>query len=248
MSAEWCERAARISADWFDAVCRGHGRVTGRVADLWLCSDPPRLFPNAVTLSPEPGVQHAAIADLLALPGSSGFSIKDSFNTLDLGRLGLHVQVEAQWLRLPKAAKLAKTARDVRWERVAAPEVLAEWERAREAAQGGETPAAPAAGEPVSERFFAPTLLEDGRHIFLAGYREGRIVAGAVVSRSDGAMGLSNLFAGEADATALRGSCVATVQDLADGLPVVGYERGDALLDLVAMGFSPTGSLRIWGR
>ena len=43
-----------------------------------------------------------------------------------------------------------------------------------------------------------------------------------------------------------RGGMMAAVQDVYPGLPLVGYERGDDLTAMTALGFRPTGALRVW--
>jgi hypothetical protein len=80
-------------------------------------------------------------------------------------------------------------AGDDLWARVNDPAELARWE----AAWAGPDDA----GAP---RVFLPSLLDDSDIAFVAAYRDGQIVAGAIANRNDDVVGLSNLFAPEAEA------------------------------------------------
>jgi len=89
---------ARNNALWCDAVCRAHGRPGEFQAGLWFNRQPvPRFYSNAITLSPkDPVGQRAWVAHLMTR--RPGFSVKDSFVTLDLSGLGFDVLFEATWL------------------------------------------------------------------------------------------------------------------------------------------------------
>jgi hypothetical protein len=93
---------------------------------------------------------------------------------------------------------------------------------------------------------FPPALLEERNHAVLAFRRGGEIVAGCIASRSDGVLGISNLFAFAGDEDETRRACLAAAMQFAPGLPLVGYERGDDLRRMMALGFAEIGSLRVW--
>ena len=70
----------------------------------------PRFYPNAVTLAPGDAAvaeQRGTIDILLKsnLPGR--WSVKDSFNTLDLSRRGFDLLFDAQWIRRMAACESA---------------------------------------------------------------------------------------------------------------------------------------------
>lgn len=71
--------------------------------------------------------------------------------------------------------------------------------------------------------------------------RGGNLV---VAHRGDGVVGLSN-FSGSDDAWP---GAVAAVAGAFPGLPVVGYEHGEALGNAMAHGAEPLGPLRVWVR
>ena len=72
------------------------------------------------------------------------------------------------------------------------------------------------------------------------------MVAGAILNRTGVVVGLSNLFIPDGDAAHWWASCVAASQNLFPELPLVGYERGQDLIDAQQCGFEALGPLRIW--
>ena len=73
-------------------------------------------------------------------------------------------------------------------------------------------------------------------------------------NRTPGAVGLSNVFAEDDDRESVAVAAIAETSRFAPGMPVVGYERGDALVGyergdalagFVRLGFRPVGPLRI---
>ena len=62
----------------------------------------PRFYPNAVTLDARRGRHRRAAPDRRILQKSNlpgRWAVKDSFNTLDIARLGFDVLFEASWIR-----------------------------------------------------------------------------------------------------------------------------------------------------
>jgi hypothetical protein len=86
---------------------------------------------------------------------------------------------------------------------------------------------------------FLPSLLAEGAHTVLAGYRGEDIVAGCVASRSAGVLGITNIFAHADNALTVRAGCIGALMDFVPGIPLVGYERGDGLEAARALGFEP---------
>ncbi len=78
----------------------------------------PRFYPNAVTLTQgESAVAEQMTAlSILAQSNPLGrWAVKDSFNSLDLGRVGFDVLFEANWIR--NAMPVGEPASDIVWER-----------------------------------------------------------------------------------------------------------------------------------
>jgi len=60
-------------------------------------------------------------------------------------------------------------------------------------------------------------------------------------------VGFSNYFSGEGDNGALLAGAVAATAGFCPGpLPVVGYDRGEALTCMRRLGFSTSAPLRVW--
>ncbi len=234
---------------WCDAVCRAHGLPTRLDGPLWQCAQTtPQYYPNAVTLQVDArGARNAQMAAIAALATQTmgglieGLSVKDSFATLDLAPLGLEVLLESTWIACaPGTARLADAQQ--RWSAVQTPAQLSAWEDAWRAEEGA-----------PHRRIFRPALLDDPDVFLLAARRDGRIVAGGILNRTETAegtvIGLSNAFAaagedGEQCWLALS-ACAAQV---APGCAIVGYESGEALAWAVDAGFTPLHPLRVWTR
>lgn len=181
----------------------------------------PRFYPNVVTLQPGKAVlgeQREAVDILLKsnLPGR--WSVKDSFRTLDLSRLGFEVLFEARWIR--NVMPVARSSSDIVWQR-----------ETQETARG-------AAGLPFDDPDFA----------MFTGRRGFQVVAGGMLYRAGGVVGLSNVVADATDARAVWRSLALLAARTFPRLPLVGYESGDELEAARDAGFETGDKLRIWVR
>lgn len=234
-------QAARNNAIWCDAVCRAHGQAGEFLPDLWSSNQPtPRFYPNVVTFARPRDVstQMRAIA-LLGERGLTGdWGVKDSFCALDLAASGFQVVVEAHWLWRPATLPPPRAEQPgIRWARIEDTAALTAWEAAWDG---------PTGDEEAAPRVFLPGLLADPTVAILAAYDQGQIVAGAVASRTDDVVGLSNVFTPAADGAHFWAGCVAGAMAAFPGLPLVGYERGDELAIAQTLGFATVGPLRVW--
>lgn len=229
--------AARNNAEWCAAMSRSHGLAGAFGAQAWAApARTPLYYPDAVTLAP--GADPAALLARIdtATPGAS---VKDSFADLDLTPAGFSVLFEAQWIHRPAGPAAPGSpvsggaAPEIAWEIAADPTALRAWALAWDDGNG-------------SAELFRPELLDDPYTFVLAGQSgAGRVVAGAVASRTDDVVGVSNVFApGGPDAAwpALLGA----LHSLFPGRPVVGYEQGEDLAGATRHGFEQIGPLRIW--
>ncbi|MGC1192837.1 MAG: hypothetical protein WA861_19810, partial [Candidatus Binatus sp.] len=175
--------------------------------------------------------------ELLAVGLPSGWAVKDSFCALDLVSRGFQVLFAAEWIYLSVSRMKDIAPRSsARWEIVRSDRALAEWESAWRSA----------AGDTSKERIFLPALLENEDIAVVAGYRDDHIVAGAIANRSNGVVGWSNFFAPAAEILDAAAASLATLSGVFNGLPIVGYERGDDLRNALALGFESLGPLRVW--
>ncbi|MET0772397.1 MAG: hypothetical protein ABWZ82_04875 [Candidatus Limnocylindrales bacterium] len=244
--------AVHNNAAWCDAVCRAQGAETAWVDGLWVNLHPaPPYYSNAVTTDPrETRSQEDRLRRMLGSALPRPWSVKDGFHVLDLAPLGFRILFEAQWIHLPagprlddgRAAPADGALDDVEWSAVTSIAELEDWERAWR----GENPEAATSGPPA---MFPPILLDDPDIRFLAGRRSGRTLAVAAANRSDDGtgpvVGISNIVLGD-DGSWLLAGAVEAVRRAFPGLPMVGYERGDALAAMRALGFEPSGPLRVW--
>ncbi|MDH6576925.1 hypothetical protein [Kitasatospora sp. MAP5-34] len=224
------QAAARNNAEWCATMSRSHGLAGEFGPQAWAApARTPLYYPDAVTLVP--GADPAALAARIdtAAPGAS---VKDSFADLDLTGAGFRVLFEAQWIHRPAGAPA--TASDLGWNVVGDPDALRAWALAWDDGDG-------------NADLFRPELLDDPATFVLAGQSaDGRVVAGAVASRSDQVVGISNVFALDGDSDAAWPVVLDAVHRLFPTLPVVGYEHGEDLAAAVRHGFEPVGLLRIW--
>jgi hypothetical protein len=237
MYSTWATKAAKNNADLCDCICRSHGVPGEFHGHMWANrrSVPP-FYPNAVTLDDsKPIEQYQMIRELtnIGIPGR--WAVKDSFETLDLTSEGFRELFTRQWIYLPGTSKLREAHHEaVRWEKVKDAKELIDWEHAWRG------------NNPEGKRIFLPPLLEDHRVIIVAVFREDSIVAGCIGNRSNESVGISNIFLPNEKSEELRAGCVTAIVDWSQGLPVVGYESGEDLIAMEALGFESVGPLRVW--
>jgi hypothetical protein len=238
--------AVANNADWCDSVCRAFGCDTARIDGLWVNRSPaPAFYPNAVTLDHvDTAVQFDGVRSMLEGPLPRPWAVKDSFGALDLAPLGFEVLLEAEWIGLSADHQVPEPRHGgTAWVPVRTDSDLVAWERAWRVSNMD----ASAASAP---RLFQPILLRDHDIRFLAGIRAGRIVAGVIANRSDDGtgpvVGVSNIVLPGGDLETHGPGVLAAVRHAFPGLPLVGYERGDDLTAMLALGLRSLGSLRVW--
>ncbi|MFD5159444.1 hypothetical protein ACFWMJ_15425 [Streptomyces hawaiiensis] len=219
--------AARNNAEWCAVMCRAHGVESVFGEEAWAAGRrTPVYYPDAVTL--RPGADPVALVARIDT-ASPGASVKDSFADLELTGAGFRVLFEAEWIH--RAAGVPVLAPDLAWDVVSDPDTLRDWALAWD--DGG-----------ANANLFGPGVLDDHDTFVLAGRSaDGRVVAGAVASRGDHVVGVSNVFGPPHTAWPL---VLHAVGRLFPGLPVVGYEQGDDLTAALRYGFEAVGPLRVW--
>ncbi|MCT9089809.1 hypothetical protein N4G70_13150 [Streptomyces sp. ASQP_92] len=224
------QAGARNNAEWCAPMSRSHG-VTGEFgSQAWTVpTRPPLYYPDAVTLVP--GADTGALVDRIDT-AVAGAGIKDSFADLDLSGAGFEVLFHAQWIHRP--AGPAATSSDLAWDVVDDLDSLRAWALAWDDGDG-------------NADLFRAELLEDPGTSLLVGYSaDGQVAAGAVASRSESVVGISNVFAVEGGADRAWPVLLDAVHRLFPALPVVGYEHGADLDAAVRHGFEAIGPLRVW--
>ena len=89
---------------------------------------------------------------------------------------------------------------------------------------------------------------DDANFAMFTGRRGFRVVAGGMLYRSDGVVGLSNVVAEAADALAVWRSLILLSAQTFPRLPLVGYESGAELAAALDAGFEIGDPLRVWVR
>ncbi|KUM28115.1 hypothetical protein AU467_12960 [Mesorhizobium loti] len=239
-AADKARVCAANNADLYEAVFRAHGLKRHRNPFLWWSESPaPPYYSNMTTLDPDAiEFQHEAVKQLnSALDGP--FAVKDGFCRLDLASLGFKLLFCASWTWAnPGRATGGTPGRRMAfgWERIHDPDALRAWEDAW------------AADNPSDRRVFPPAILDNPDIAFFGCAPADGFDAGYIVNRSPGAVGLSNVFAKGVGAATAYQDATRAAAIYADGLPLVGYEHGDALHAARLAGFEPVGGLRVWLR
>jgi hypothetical protein len=241
-------RAAANNAHWCRTVCAAHGMASTFFDDYWLleAGSTLPLYPNLVTLREEGSDSQLACIEQHQNSGFTPWSVKDSFNRLDLRPLGFNVLFDAEWFFRPPVAggrgqagagedEVGEPVTGQRAESVAE---LRAWETA-----WAQRPRDWSFGDCV----FPSALLEDDRVSFLFTSGDAGIRAGLVANYDAGVVGLSNAFARSGQVSDLVG-CLRLVTALWPGVPLVGYGTGPKLEGLERLGFERTGPCRIWQR
>ncbi|GGZ02568.1 hypothetical protein [Streptomyces poonensis] len=231
--------AARNNAEWCAAMSRSHG-IPGEFGErAWTAPvRTPPYYPDAVTLVP--GVDAAALVARIdtAVPGAS---VKDSFADLDgLAEAGFRVLFDARWIHRPARTPPPSPTPALSWTVVSDPDLLRAWALAWDDGNG-------------DAALFRSELLDDPETFVLAGrsrgggaHESGRVVAGAVASRGEQVVGISNVFAPDGGPDAAWPGVLGAVHRLFPTLPVVGYEHGEDLDAAMRHGFESLGPLRVW--
>jgi len=243
MNGDRIHQAVYNNAVWCDTVCRAHGSPGVFLDGIWINRrETPHFYPNAVTLTKdgEYAAKLAHIRDLLQLGIPGQWGVKDSFCALELASLGFRILFEGEWIcREESRPRPEGSTPGVHWVAIEEASRLADWELAWGAGPTGDMHSPPA-------RIFLPSLLMDQDVAIIAAYQDQRIVAGAIASRTEEVVGLSNVFAPESGGERSLAGCIAWIVDAFPGLPIVGYERGSSLAAARAQGFDALGPLRTW--
>jgi hypothetical protein len=227
--------AASNNADWYSAVFRSLGLSYAIEDDVWTSRDvAPPYHSNALILSSADGARQRAIVRNLGDAMGRPFSLKDGFATHDFSGDGFQLLFEAQWIWRDAGLPLEVGNNDTTWHRSRTPEELEAWEAALRAN-----------GSPADTRAFLPSLLKDPSMAFFTAHDGHRIIAGFAANLSAEVVGFSNFFSVHSETSLIRSAVEATAR-FAPHLPIVGYDRGQALSEMHQTGFRSLQPLRVW--
>lgn len=101
-------------------------------------------------------------------------------------------------------------------------------------------------GSPTDANVFTPALLADPDiHIYGRSAGDG-FDAGCIVNRSPEAVGISNIFTLAGTPQVFQDAISLAAGAFSSDLPLVGYDRDEALDEMAKLGFKSVGQLRIW--
>ena len=234
------ERAVSNNVSWYRAQFEAHrlaDDLDGKV--WWSRALPPPFHSNLVVLSAATSRDDVAtyVRSLQDTPRAKGWSIKDSYASVDLSGLGFREMFGAEW-GWRDAAPLPPSDGPA-WRHVTREADRAEWEEAWWRFNR-HTPEMRVAEQ------FPTSLWANPDFAFFASGADGAIEAGCVANLSHGVAGVSNLFSARAAAGPAWSEAVRAVASVFPGLPMVCYARDQALQHARAVGFKPIGPLRVW--
>ncbi len=227
-------QAIRNNAEWCDIVCRSHNLKGVFTDNFWLIkSDVPKYYPNVITLAPTTN-SDKTIEFLEDFTSNErvNWSVKDSFAELDLMGIGFSKLFDASWIKAPRPNLEILNNHEVSWKIIARDEDLISWETAW--------------SDSTSSGLFKPVILENTFAAFIAAYKDNEIVAGAIANKSEGVVGISNIFFPDNNSNYYWNGFLAQIDKQFPGRPVVGYEGGGELEYAKIAGCQVLGSLAIW--
>jgi hypothetical protein len=231
------KKAILNNNDLYEAVFGARQIKSFRTDSVWYSLEKtPPLYSNLVTTGEDwkPDDIFSAIDSNYEKKGWDEWSIKDSFNTLDLREYGFQKLFDAQWIYL-EAAKFVSTepSKNLRYEITRSEDDLVRWRMAWDA------------DEQLGKEIFHPKLLAHPKVYFIAGYEHEQIISGCLVNKTGDVLGISNFFApaGEINCWSDMLGFIFSSIERAD---VVGYERNDLVEKLQTLGFEAVGDLAVW--
>jgi hypothetical protein len=230
---------------WYLSIFNAHGRASRLEEHYWSTdAEPPPYYSRLVTRT-RGGVAREAqlrrLSELNMRAAGRGWGCKDSFDELPsaaLEKLGLRPLFRAHWYGWAAGGASPEPETRLKACRIEAPEALSSWEAHwRSSSPAGDTPVFPA------------TVLADSSLALFTMTLEGRAAGGFALNRSEGAIGLSNVFQLEGlelDSRIFVRECARMARWLHPDRAVVGYGSESVLESLASLGFGSLGPLCVW--
>ncbi len=235
--------AINNNAVWCNTVCKAHGAPGEFCADFWVNRHPvPTFYSNLIRRAQRENTKDLfdMIQTLLESDIPKPWSIKDSFQNLDLRNLGFRKLFDASWITLPAHRNSPPPVEpNIHWSVVEDEAELIQWEQAWKGHDANTTPS-------TEPRLWVPEILHNPHVTFLAGRIHDEIVAVGVTNQTGDVVGLSNVFARIDTNGDHWAGVIAKTTELFPGLAIVGYERGKNLASTQQLGFEVIGSLGVW--
>jgi hypothetical protein len=230
---EFVIKAALNNAQWCDIVCRTHKTPGEFLENIWINQqEVPAFYPNLVTIKPLSDESINDITETLKKIPLKTYAIKDSFNELQADEIGCKSLFEAEWITYSQKELAPASAID-NWTIIKNDEELKNWEYAWNHNQS------------TDKRIFLPNILSVKDVFFLAKYKSNQIIAGGIVNISHDVVGLSNVFTQEVNNDNIWSEVSFFIKEKISPLPIVGYERDEALALALEAGFKTIGKLKV---
>lgn len=162
------------------------------------------------------------------------WTIKDSYNCLELEPYGFSKLFDAQWLHLEK--KVFKPISELSaygFKTVRTDEDLEQW-----IVDWGE-------GKDIGQQIFNPSLLDNPSIELILFQGPSGNTQVASLNKSDGTVGITNFFP-ETNASEMWNALVSYIFVKYYDVDIVGYESGDAIKTATDLGFVSVGDLSVW--
>ena len=230
------QKASNNNLALYKSVFASHGIELRENSDIYYTTEQtPPLYSNLATRSPEwiPEEIFHRIDNNCVEQKWSEWSIKDSFQRLDLTKHGFEKLFDSKWLYLESENFSHQNDTSTRFEIVTDSGGLQKWIEV-----WGE-------GVELGNSIYKPELLKDESVYFLIGYNDTEPDCVALLNKSDDVIGISNFFV--PDNTKNKwSSLVSFIYSEVEVKDIVGYEDAKSLEKINALGFEPVGNLTIW--
>lgn len=196
----------------------------------------PPLYSNLATRSEDwqPDDVFQQIDKLAKEESWDDWSIKDSFQCLDLTKFGFEKLFDAQWIYLESGHfSAAETSDPVDFKVVKSEDDLQLWIEV-----WGE-------GVELGNQIYNKALVENSDVLFIVGYVENKPKHVALLNKSEDVIGVSNFFVPEKTEAAWS-SLVSFIQNHFGTKDIVGYEDAETVSKIKSVGFEPVGDLTVW--
>ncbi len=234
---EKLRKAIQNNNDLYKAIFKPHQIESHHNSSIWYYLEKtPPLYSNLVTLSEDwkPDEIFRQIDATYGVENWEEWSIKDSFQTLNLIEYGFKKLFDAKWLYLEvENFKPIQSDKKLNYKIVESEEILADWRKAWDT------------NENLGKEIFKPKLLDDPKVRFIAGFEEQNLISGCFINETEHVLGISNFFAPDESIEYWSGlvEFIFASFNFAD---IIGYERDDLAKELQLLGFETIGDLTVW--
>lgn len=226
-------KAAQNNAEWCEIICSTH-KIPGEfLENIWVNqNEVPTFYPNAVTTKPLSHENFSDISKALKKIPLESYAIKDSFNELPADKMGYKILFEADWITYSPSELIDESIIEG-WTIVKDDQELKNWELAWNNNQ------------PTDKRIFLPNILSVSDVSFLAKYENNQIIAGGITNIAHDVIGLSNVFNHDSQNNNIWSEISSFIKEKMATLPIVGYERDQALMKAHEVGYKTIGKLKV---